>query len=179
MKVIKSADKLEETKGECNEFTYSLFKYLSNLKDKNTATRKLRLGLLVDYFISFHSLSRVIKQNPQIVAENSNIPVYIMNYLIETFTEVTPNQFDSVQYVKTPRLQLKLIFYIIVSSLIAFEYSFNIIPLAKAMKVELKQMIQYCREVGCSVDERKIKDDIVTVTLKAPLTIRTDKFAKK
>jgi hypothetical protein len=102
-----------------------------------------------------------------------------MNYLIETFTEVTPNSFDSIQYVKTPRLQLKLVFYIIVASLIAFEYSFNIIPLAKAMKIELKQMVQYCRELGCSVDEKKLKEDILTTTLKAPLTIRQDKYAKK
>ena len=168
------------------------FEYLSTLiehmQNKTIVINKIKFGIFLDDMIKFLMLPRILKTNPEELARNSNIEIQIFNNLLERFTEPAFELDERVRYVKTPVLQHKLVFHIIVLCLILNDFKTDMSVLAKSMKIDNKQMFQYCREIGCNfpgikneyVDDKKIKKvKNLMVQLKAPLKLNIEKEHKR
>jgi hypothetical protein len=186
LKQIKG-DKLEALKSDYSEFTLNYFKLLANKAEP--VYDKLRLAMYCEYMIKFHLQPRLIKQKPEKLAQimsgslDKNIMdrmSFFVNHFLNTFAEIKPTQTGENHYNRNNTLELKLIYHILVVAMMLYDFKLNLIHLAKSLKLETKKLIQYCREIGCHVDEKKTKEEMFVIAkLKAPLTIRVDKFQKK
>jgi hypothetical protein len=177
VKLLKQ-DNLDTLKGGYSEFVFNILKTLVGKEKTEGVLHKLRLAVFCDYMIKFHLQPKLIKLPPEKLARFTGMDTQLINYFLDTFTEIRANQADQLQYCRTNILELKLTYHILVIALMLYDYKFNLNPLARSLKLENKKLIHYCREIGCWVDEKKHKDDIITVTLKAPLTIKIDRVIK-
>lgn len=158
------------------------------LENKINVSNKIRYGLFLDYMIKFLSLPRIIKQSPEEIANKNNIELIIIKDLLERFTQNSFEMDERIKYIKTPQLQHKLIFHIIILCLHLNDYKTDMNILAKSMKIDNKQMFQFCREIGCNfpgikneyVDDKKIKNvKNLILELKAPLRLNMERDIKR
>ena len=131
---------------------------------------------------------KIIKQNPENIAKNSNIEPELVKTLLDNFTQNSFELDERVKFVKTPVLQHKLIFHIIVLCLYLNNFKTDMGVLSKSMKIDNKQMFQYCRELGCNFpgmknevdDGKKVKNvKNLMFQLKAPLRTNIEKEVKR
>jgi hypothetical protein len=177
LNIFKGDINIEELRSEYLEFTVN---FLKSLTKKQEPLAKLRLGIFCDYMMKFHLQPKTIKVTPEQLAKNLGVKEFIANFLLSHFAETVPNKFDQIDYVRSNQNILKLVYHILIVAMMLYDYKLNISPLARTLKLETKKLIQYCREIGCSVDEKKAKEDIIIASLKAPLTIRLEKtFGRK
>lgn len=191
LKMLKREALLESSKGDFSHFTYLYFKNILSeaIKSKVNVSKRIRLSMFLDYFIKFHLLGQTIKQNLEDVSKYTGIPPFFLKYFIDNFTDTTYN-LSEIRYIKTDTFKLKTVYYIIVIAFILYDFeTFDIAPLAKSMKIETKQMFNYCKEIGCNFSNAKGDDSTETkirgnqetlnIRLKAPLKIRLDRYAVK
>jgi hypothetical protein len=172
-------DSVETLKTDFSEFTQNILRSLATKGDKGSENlSRLRLAIFCDYMIRFQLQHKLIKQSPDKLSKFMNVDRFFVDHFLNNFSEIKAGQSDQIQYNRHHTMELKLIYYILVTALILHDYKFNINPLARSLRLEGKTLVKYCQEMGCSVDEKKAKDDIVIVTLKAPLTMKIDKFYK-
>ena len=138
--------------------------------------------------IKFLSLPKIIKQSPENISINNSIEIDIVKYLLDNFSQNSFELDERVKFVKTPVFQHKLIFHIIVLTLILNNFKTDMGVLSRSMKIDNKQMFQYCREIGCVfpgikneiVEEKKIKNvKNLIMELKAPLMINIEREVKR
>jgi hypothetical protein len=189
LKLLKRPDNFASSRSLYSEV---VFNYLTTLIDpisnKKNVSNFIRYGIYLDYMIKFLSLPKIIKQSPENISINNNIEIDIVKYLIDNFTQNSFELNETIKYVKTPVLQHKLIFFIIVLTLILNNFRTDMGVLSRSMKIDNKQMFQYCREIGCNfpgikneiVEEKKIKNvKNLVMELKAPLRVNIEREIKR
>jgi hypothetical protein len=145
---------------------------------------KLRYLVYLDYMIKFYGFNKIEFKSPEDIARILGINLYFVNILLNKFCETFLSIENTIQFKKTSVCKHRLICYIIVLALSLKKYKFDIKLLAKSLKLEIKAIYEYLKEVGCvfsdmktEVDEnaRKIKKfDSMMVELKAPLKLNVD-----
>jgi hypothetical protein len=145
---------------------------------------KLRYLVYLDYMIKFYGFNKIEFKSPEDIARTLGIDLFFVNILLSNFCETFLSMENTIQYKKTSVCKHRLICYIIILALSLKKYKFDIKLLAKSLKLEIKAIYEYLKEVGCvfsdmktEVDEnsRKFKKfDSMVVELKAPLKLNVD-----
>lgn len=177
---MKSAD-FDKNKFMLTEFTYSQLKRYQKIIQAGTANipYKIKAYIFLDYMIRFHLLPKIIKSSPEMISKDNNIDSYFVNLLSEKFSEHSYHLEGRARNVKTPTLQLKIIYHILILALILNKYKLDISRLAQSMKMDIKQLQSYAKEIGCKLIEgKKNKKDATQaasfVELIAPLKLNLE-----
>lgn len=125
-------------------------------------------------------MPKTLRKPPTELANLTNIPLFIINDILEKFYQKTYYEGEKVKHVQTFVLQLKHIFHIIVLVFMAYNFEFNYLELAKTLKIEDKKMMEYLKEIGATFVQTKSEDKKKTeyVQLNAPLKFAMDKKHK-
>jgi len=189
LKLLKRPDNFESNRSLYSEVVYNYLQTLIDpISNKKNVSNFIRHAIYLDYMIKFLSLPKIIKQNPENISKNNNIEIEIVKYLLGNFTQNSFELDEKVKYVRTPVFQHKLIFHIIVLCLILNNFKTDMSALSRSMKIDNKQMFQYCREIGCNfpgiknevVEDKKIKNvKNLVMQLKAPLRVNIEREVKR
>jgi hypothetical protein len=183
---MKSDDFNQEKFSFCEYVFDHLKNFERNIKVKGHCSTPFRLKAykFLDYMMKIKLLHAKIRAPPHVISQENNIDGEFVDFLLERFTE-TQYERDREYRIKTPVNELKLIFHIIVLSLILGKYKINISLLSKSLKMDPKILQNYCRELGCKIsegkDKKKNSSSAVFVQLTAPLKLNLElsKYAEK
>lgn len=189
LKLLKRRDNFEKNTHLYVEVTADYLRNLIEpLENKINVSNKIRCGLFLDHMIKFLLLPKILRHSPEDISKNSCIEIEIIRHLLENFTQNSFELDERIKYIKTPLLQHKLIFHIIVLSFILNNFKIDMSMLGRSMKIDNKQMYQFCREIGCNfpgikneiVDDKKIKNiKNLIAELKAPLKLNIERDLKR
>jgi hypothetical protein len=153
---MKTED-FDSNKFSFSDFTFCQLKKYQKYIQNGTANipYKIKAYVFLDYMIRFHLLPKIIKSNVEIISKENNIDSFFVNLLLEKFSENSFHLEGRAKNVKTPTLQLKIIYHILILALILSKYKLDITRLAKSMKMDIKQLQSYAKEIGCKLSEVK------------------------
>jgi hypothetical protein len=151
------SEEFDKNKFMFTDFTFSQLKRYQKYVQAGTANipYKIKAYVFLDYMIRFHLLPKIIKASPEAISSENNIDSYFVNLLSEKFSEHSFHLEGRAKSVKTPTLQLKIIYHILILALILNKYKLDITRLAKSMKMDIKQLQIYAKEIGCKLYEAK------------------------
>lgn len=195
LKMVKGNGKLlHKNKEQFTEFAYD---YLSGLIQKinegKNLSNKIKYTIYINELIAFYLLPKTIQQTPQKISEDKRIELSHVNKMIDKYTKQTIDSSGRLSYIRSPMLILKNIYHILVLALLLNGYEFNYTSLAKSMRIEMKKVMSYYREIGCSFKTEKktngndsnkggsIKSSMDIVKLNSPLKLNFNynQYSKK
>lgn len=145
-----------ENKSQFTEFVYCyLCCLIPKINEGKNLSNKIKYAIYINELILFYLLPKVIREAPQIIAENNQIEFNHVNLMIEKYTKPTLDSTGKLTYMKTPTLILKNIYHILVLALLLNGYEYNYTSLAKSMRIEIKKVMSYYKEIGCSFKTEK------------------------
>jgi hypothetical protein len=134
---------------------------------------KIKYAIYLDEMIKFHDMPKVIRDSERAAKDlKLENEMERFEWILKTFTEPAYNLGEKIKYIKTSTMILKNIFFILVLSLVINQFEFDYRSLARSLKMELKQLTQYFREIGCgfkSVKDKKGGNPQSIVVFKAPM----------
>lgn len=150
-------DDFDTNKFSFTDFTFAQLKRYQKYIIAGTANipYKIKGYVFLDYMIRFHLLPKIIKSSVETISKENNIDSFFVNLLLEKFSDHSFHLEGRAKNVKTPTLQLKIIYHIIILALILNKYKLDITRLAKSMKMDIKQVQSYAKEIGCKLTEVK------------------------
>jgi hypothetical protein len=182
LKMLKNNGKgLEENRHMFSEFIYTfLTTLIKPVSENKKVTNKIKVGLFLDDMIKFLNAPLTIL-DPQRTANDKQIFIDNFNLFLNLFTETSFHFEHKLKYIKTPYLKLKNIYHVLILALFIRDYSFDFSSLARSMRMEVKQLHHYYKEIGCGFGSAgsggtgaKDKFKTTVVSLKAPLKLNLD-----
>ena len=137
-----------------NKFTEFVYDYLKKIvrivKNGRTINNKLKFALLLDKMIKIHLLPDNIRHSVDIIARDIDTNPEIVTFLLDNFTETIVSD-DNIKRIKSKIYKLKLIYHIIILAFLINSCEYNFTKLASSMKIEIKEMHKYFKEIGCKI----------------------------
>lgn len=165
-------------------FSQFSFEYLHTLiepiKNKINVRMNIKYTVFIDVLIKFYLMPRTIKHSLNSIANELKTDIQIVEFILGKFTVKQIDSQGNTKYFKTPDMNLKLIYHIVILALDLNDYKMNADPLCKSLQIENKIMLNYLKQINCTfpgvkseIDEisnRKVKKiNKLLVELRAPL----------
>ncbi|CAD8171376.1 unnamed protein product [Paramecium octaurelia] len=127
--------------------------------DNKTKLTILKYLEYLNILFKFQFKQQFQNKNAQNIAHELGIYNHkLVTPILEKFYQATPGQGENVfNFSRSNFLKDKYICYIIVLHLFIHKFQFDIIPLAKHLKLDIKKLIMYCKECGCTVTKNNEK----------------------
>lgn len=174
---------LSDAKFSFCEFVIEYFTHLSkNVAKGKDMSNKIKMGVYLNDLIKFYSLPKIIKDDSAKLAKKMKMDITHVDIMLKKYAKASAEGNEKVFYVKEQVLILRNIFHILCVALLLNSYEFDFSSLARSMKLEIKVITSYFREMGCSVKstfgegkETKVKKGgkATIAQLKAPLKLNT------
>jgi hypothetical protein len=134
--------------------------------------------------IKFYAFNKIEFRSAEDLSRLLGIENKFVSILLNKFCETVLSIENTLQFKKTGVCKHRLICYILVLSLSLKNFKFDIGILAKSLKMDIKGLYEYLKEVGCTFSNmttetnesyKKIKKfDSLEVKLEAPLKLNVD-----
>lgn len=140
--------------------------------------------IFLDYMIKFYGFNKTEYKTPEEISHILGIDMKFTYLLLTKFCETFLSIENTIRYKKTPVCRHRLICFILVLALSLKNFRFDVGVLAKSLKLDLKGIFEYLKEIGCSFPDMKTENDdknkkikkfsSLIVELKAPLKLNVD-----
>ena len=155
-----------------------LFESFDSIKSEEFK-EKFRVLLYLNCLLKLHKMPTTISLSEEAIAETYEIPLHIIHYLLQNFTDTSLGQHKDLKFTKSRRNAYKLVCHILVLMLLCSEnFILNVKEVQKALKINTKKLLTYMKEVGCkdlvqlkkkSEEEDNTGSKVTNMVLRAPL----------
>lgn len=152
LKILKNKCKgIESNEFKLCEFTEDYLRQLSpKIMQGKNMSNKIKYTLFVNQLIRFYLMSKTIRETPEKLSEMLCSNKEIVAVILEQYTKPTSEINNKVVYIKNQVLILRNIFHILTLCLLLNGYEFDYSLLAKSMRIDMKNMMTYLKEMGCN-----------------------------
>jgi hypothetical protein len=145
----------------------------------------LQYGIYLDILIKFYCQPKIINKNPEYLSRDLNTTRDITNEILNKFCQTTTNDEGKLKYIRSPDLVIRCFYHILILALYLREFSTDMEPLCKSIKIDNKEMIgklrlfnncsfpQVKKEVGEDGKKQK-KINKFICDMKAPLKLNLE-----
>lgn len=161
-----------------------LQKLSEDLKNNKKIEHKLKYLIFLDYMIKFYAFNKIEFKSPDEISRILGIEMKFTNLLLNKFCETFLSIDNTIRFKKTTVCRHRLICHILVLALSLKNFHFDVGILTKSLKLDLKGIYEYLKEIGCSFPDMKTEFDdknkkvkkfsSLIVELKAPLKFNVD-----
>lgn len=154
------------------------------IENKNMSN-KIRYSIYLNELIKFYLLPKNIKENGEKLSTRYKIEKAHAEIMLDKYTKKIVEKSGGVLYLKDKIPTLRNLYHILTLALLLNGYEFNFETLARVLKIDIKAMTNYFKEIGCTIksDLKKSKSGLknTIAKLNAPLKFnyRVKNFVKK
>ena len=170
----KNGEGLENNKNLFCEFVYEFLKSLvPKINEGKNLSNKIKYSIYMNELIKFFLLPKLIKENPEKLAQKFTLGEEYVKLMLKNYTKISTDGSGRATYSKSQNLILRNIYHIICLALLLNWFEFDYTSLANSLRINVKKMMAYFREIGCTFknnsDKNKGKNTVVKLT--APLKL--------
>ena len=170
----KNGEGLENNKNIFCEFIYEFLKSLvPKINEGKNLSNKIKYSIFVNDLVKFYLLPKLIKENPDKLAQRFTLGEEYIKIMLKNYTKISIDGAGRSIYSKNQNLILRNIYHIICLALLLNWFEFDYTSLANSLRINIKKMMIYFKEIGCTfknnADKTKGKNTIVKLT--APLKL--------
>ena len=170
----KNGEGLERNKNLFCEFVYEFLKSLvPKINEGKNLSNKIKYSIFINDLIRFYLLPKLIKEKPEKLAQRFTLGEEYVKIMLNNYTKISIDGTGRNIYSKNQNLILRNIYHIICLALLLNWFEFDYTSLANSLRINVKKMMTYFREIGCTfksnTDKTKGKNTIVKLT--APLKL--------
>jgi hypothetical protein len=170
----KNGEGLENNKNLFCEFVYEFLKSLvPKINEGKNLSNKIKYSIYMNELVKFFLLPKLIKENPEKLAQKFTLGEEYVKIMLKNYTKISTDGSGRATYSKSQNLILRNIYHIICLALLLNWFEFDYTSLANSLRINVKKMMAYFREIGCTFknnsDKNKGKNTVVKLT--APLKL--------
>ena len=170
----KNGEGLENNKNLFCEFVYEFLKSLvPKINEGKNLSNKIKYSIYMNELVKFFLLPKLIKENPEKLAQKFTLGEEYVKIMLKNYTKISTDGSGRATYIKSQNLILRNIYHIICLALLLNWFEFDYTSLANSLRINVKKMMAYFREIGCTFknnsDKNKGKNTVVKLT--APLKL--------
>ena len=170
----KNGEGLENNKKLFCEFVYEFLKSLvPKINEGKNLSNKIKYSIYINDLVKFYLLPKLIREKPEKLAQRFTLGEEYIKIMLNNYTKMSVDGAGRTTYSKNQNLILRNIYHIICLALLLNWFEFDFTSLAHSLNINIKKMMTYFREIGCSFknssDKNKGKNTVVKLT--APLKL--------
>lgn len=170
----KNGEGLDKNKNLFCEFVYEFLKSLvPKINEGKNLSNKIKYSIYLNELVKFYLLPKLIRESPEKLSQKFTLGEEYVKIMLKNYTKLSTDGSGRATFSKNQNLILRNIYHIICLAFLLNWFEFDYTSLANSLRINVKKMMTYFREIGCTfknnTEKNKGKNTVVKLT--APLKL--------